>query len=90
MDDIVTEEVGSILRVQLNRPTKRNAMTSAMYAALARIFNQVANDENMQVVLSFCAGNDIENFQGQANRHRQALGNWQRSLRQRCKAARGS
>ena len=68
MDDIVTEEVGSILRVQLNRPTKRNAMTSAMYVALARIFNQVANDENIQVVLwhgageSFCAGNDIEDF----------------------------
>src|SRR5258708_13099452 len=43
-------------------------MTSAMYVALARIFNQVANDENMQVVLwhgagaSFCAGNDIEDF----------------------------
>jgi enoyl-CoA hydratase/carnithine racemase len=37
MDDIVTEEMGSILRVQSNRPTKRNAMTSAMYTALARI-----------------------------------------------------
>ena len=54
--------------MQLNRPTKRNAMTSAMYVALARIFNQAANDENMQVVLwhgagdSFCAGNDIEDF----------------------------
>ena len=68
MDDIVTEKVGSILRVQLNRPTKRNAMTSAMYVTLARIFNQVADDESMQVVLwhgagdSFCAGNDIEDF----------------------------
>jgi enoyl-CoA hydratase/carnithine racemase len=68
MGDIVTEELGSILRVQLNRPTKRNAMTSAMYVALARIFNQAANDENMRVVLrhgagdSFCAGNDIEDF----------------------------
>jgi enoyl-CoA hydratase/carnithine racemase len=66
--DIVTEELGSILRVQLNRPTKRNAMTSAMYVALARIFNQAASDENIQVVLwhgagdSFCAGNDIEDF----------------------------
>ncbi len=30
MDDIVTQHVGSILRVQFNRPTKRNAMTSAM------------------------------------------------------------
>jgi enoyl-CoA hydratase/carnithine racemase len=68
MDDIVTEHSGSILRVQLNRPTKRNAMTSAMYLALAGLFNEAANDENTRVVLwhgagdSFCAGNDIEDF----------------------------
>ena len=68
MGDIVTEQAGSILRVQLNRPTKRNAMTSAMYVALAGIFNEVANDENTRVVLwhgagdLFCAGNDIEDF----------------------------
>lgn len=68
MEDIVTEHAGSILRVQLNRPTKRNAMTSAMYVALAGIFNEAANDENTRVVLwhgageSFCAGNDIEDF----------------------------
>src|SRR6185312_3433332 len=54
--------------IQFNRPTKRNAMTSAMYVALAGIFNKAANDENTRVVLwhgagdSFCAGNDIEDF----------------------------
>jgi enoyl-CoA hydratase/carnithine racemase len=68
MDDIVTEHTGSILRVQFNRPTKRNAMTSAMYVALAAIFNEAAKYENTRVVLwhgagdSFCAGNDIEDF----------------------------
>src|SRR6195952_3002095 len=68
MDDIVTEQAGSILRVQFNRPTKRNAMTSAMYVALAGIFNEAANDQDTRVVLwhgagdSFCAGNDIEDF----------------------------
>jgi enoyl-CoA hydratase/carnithine racemase len=68
MDDIVTEHSGSILRVQLNRPNKRNAMTSAMYLALASIFNEAANDDNTRAVLwhgagdSFCAGNDIEDF----------------------------
>jgi enoyl-CoA hydratase/carnithine racemase len=45
MDDIVTEHSGSILRVQLNRPTKRNAMTSAMYLTLASIFNEAVNDD---------------------------------------------
>src|SRR5260370_11009768 len=68
MDDIATEHAGSILRVQLNRPTKRNAMTSAMYLSLASIFSDAAIDENTRVVLwhgageSFCAGNDIEDF----------------------------
>src|SRR5471032_3161866 len=68
MVDIVTEHADSILGVQFNRPTKRNAMTSAMYVALAGIFNEAANDENTRVVLwhgagdSFCAGNDIEDF----------------------------
>jgi enoyl-CoA hydratase/carnithine racemase len=68
MDDIVTEHAGSILRIQLNRPKRRNAMTSAMYVALAGILNEAANDENTRVVLwhgageSFCAGNDIEDF----------------------------
>jgi enoyl-CoA hydratase/carnithine racemase len=68
MDDIITQHAGGILRVQLNRPTKRNAMTSAMYVALAGILNEAANDESTRVVLwhgagdSFCAGNDVEDF----------------------------
>jgi enoyl-CoA hydratase/carnithine racemase len=68
MDEIVTEHAGGVLRVQLNRPAKRNAMTSAMYLSLASIFGAAANDETTRVVLwhgagdSFCAGNDIEDF----------------------------
>ena len=68
MDEIITERAGNILRVELNRPAKRNAMTSRMYEALADIFNEAAKDERTRVVLwhgagdSFCAGNDIEDF----------------------------
>src|ERR1700726_1209586 len=68
MNEIATERSGGILRVELNRPAKRNAMTSAMYVALADIFNGAAKDEHVRVVLwhgagdSFCAGNDIEDF----------------------------
>jgi enoyl-CoA hydratase/carnithine racemase len=67
-EEIVTEHAGSILRVQLNRPAKRNAMTSAMYLALASIFGEAASDDSTRVVVwhgagdSFCAGNDIEDF----------------------------
>ena len=35
MSDINTERSGSILRVELNRPAKKNAMTAAMYTNLA-------------------------------------------------------
>jgi enoyl-CoA hydratase/carnithine racemase len=68
MDDIITERSESVLRVQLNRPTKKNAMTSHMYATLADVFNNAAKDENTRVMLwhgagdSFSAGNDIEDF----------------------------
>ena len=68
MDEIVAERSGRILQVELNRPAKRNAMTSAMYAALADVFADAAKDEQTRVVLwrgagdSFCAGNDIEDF----------------------------
>jgi enoyl-CoA hydratase/carnithine racemase len=68
MADIITGYSENILRIQLNRPAKRNAMTSDMYAALADVFNDAAKDESIRVVLwhgagdSFSAGNDIEDF----------------------------
>ena len=68
MNEIVTESSGSVLRVQLNRPAKRNAMTSSMYVALADIFNDAAKDQSTRVVLwhgagdGFCAGNDLDDF----------------------------
>jgi enoyl-CoA hydratase/carnithine racemase len=68
MKEIITEHSEGILRVALNRPTKRNAMTSNMYLTLAEIFVDAAKDERTRVVLwrgagdSFCAGNDIEDF----------------------------
>ena len=68
MSDIVTECSGSILRIQFNRPAKKNAMTSAMYIAMADILNTAAKDDGVRAVLwhgagdSFCAGNDLEDF----------------------------
>ena len=68
MDEIITERSEGILRVELNRPKKRNAMTSSMYVTLADVFNDAAKDERTRVVLwhgagdSFCAGNDLEDF----------------------------
>jgi enoyl-CoA hydratase/carnithine racemase len=68
MSDIVTERSGAILRVQLNRPAKKNAMTSAMYLTLADVLDSAAKDDDLRVVVlhgagdSFSAGNDLEDF----------------------------
>jgi enoyl-CoA hydratase/carnithine racemase len=68
MDYIVTERSEGILRVELNRPEKLNAMTSSMYTKLADVFNDAAKDERIRVVLwhgagdAFSAGNDVEDF----------------------------
>jgi enoyl-CoA hydratase/carnithine racemase len=68
MNEILTERAGSILRVTLNRPAKKNAMTSSMYVTFAEILNDAAKDEEIRVVLwtgagdSFSAGNDLEDF----------------------------
>src|SRR5258708_10636552 len=68
MSDILSERSGSVLRIQLNRPASKNAMTSAMYITLADLFDSAAKDDQVRVVLwhgagdSFCAGNDIGDF----------------------------
>src|SRR5262245_48971399 len=65
MSDILTERTDGILRVQLNRPAQKNAMTSAMYTNLADILNKADKDDAIRVVLwhstgnVFSAGNDV-------------------------------
>jgi enoyl-CoA hydratase/carnithine racemase len=66
--DIITQHSESILRIQFNRPSKKNAMTAAMYITMADLLDAAAKDDQTHVVLwhgagdSFCAGNDLEDF----------------------------
>lgn len=66
--EIVTEESGGILRVQFNRPARKNALTANMYASVAELLNAAANNAQVRAVLlhgagdSFTAGNDLEDF----------------------------
>jgi len=68
MSDIVTERSNGILRVEFNRPEKKNAMTGGMYTRLAEIFDEAAGDAETRVVLwhsagdTFSAGNDVGDF----------------------------
>jgi enoyl-CoA hydratase/carnithine racemase len=68
MSDIITEFSDSVLRVEFNRPARKNAMTGAMYTTMAEILTSADQDDDVRVVLwhgagdSFCAGNDVEDF----------------------------
>jgi enoyl-CoA hydratase/carnithine racemase len=68
MVEIITELSGNVLRVQFNRPSKKNAMTAAMYAALAEELDRADKNDEVRVALvhgagdSFTAGNDLADF----------------------------
>ena len=59
---------GGVCEVCFDRPEKRNAITFAMYEALARALHDALGDEAVRAVLlrgegaGFCAGNDLQDF----------------------------
>lgn len=68
MSDIIISHEDGILSLRLNRSAKKNALTGAMYTALADGLMQAARDEAVRAVVisaegsDFCAGNDILDF----------------------------
>ncbi len=67
-DHIQTDLQDGVLTVTLNRADKKNAITQAMYAALADATERTRTDDAIRVILfrsegdSFSAGNDIADF----------------------------
>ena len=68
MSEILVTKNEAVLTLSINRPAKRNALTRAMYAELAKGLNDAAGDFGVRcVVISsegdhFTAGNDIKDF----------------------------
>jgi enoyl-CoA hydratase/carnithine racemase len=69
MTEIITELFpDGVLRVEMNRPDKKNAMTGAMYSRLAEVLAEADKNDKVRVVLwhgagdAFTAGNDIVDF----------------------------
>jgi enoyl-CoA hydratase/carnithine racemase len=66
--EIVTEVADRVLRVEINRPEKKNALTVAMYSALAAALERGAKDATVRVILIhghpqvFSSGNDLVDF----------------------------
>lgn len=68
-EHIITESNDNILRIEINRPKKRNALTIDMYRAMAEAIKQGDQDPSIRVILLhgqkeiFTAGNDLKDFQ---------------------------
>jgi enoyl-CoA hydratase/carnithine racemase len=68
MEHIITENRDGILRIEINRPDKKNALTSSMYQAMADAIKAAEADSKVRVVLihgksdMFTAGNDLQDF----------------------------
>ncbi len=68
MPNITTTLDSHILRLQLTRPQKKNALTPAMYDTLREAIERANSDPDIRVITltgsgdSFCAGNDLNSF----------------------------
>lgn len=66
--DIRVHRGAAWLHVELDRPAKRNALTGAMYAAMADALAAAEADDAIRAVIfsgagtDFCAGNDLADF----------------------------
>ncbi|WP_166264458.1 enoyl-CoA hydratase [Marinobacter caseinilyticus] len=67
-DLIVTEKLHQLLIVRINRPTRKNALTHDMYAALGDALQAGHDDDDVRCILftgthdCFTAGNDLSDF----------------------------
>jgi enoyl-CoA hydratase/carnithine racemase len=67
-EQVLISSADGVCELRLNRPEKRNAITFAMYAALAAGLAAAGADTQVRAVLicgegpGFCAGNDLNDF----------------------------
>jgi enoyl-CoA hydratase/carnithine racemase len=68
MPDIIIANDGPLRTIRMNRPEKKNALTLAMYEAMAAAIEDAGAKESVQCLLIagapgvFCAGNDLNDF----------------------------
>lgn len=68
MSDIIVTDDGPVRTIRMNRLEKKNALTLAMYQAMAEAIGTAATNNAIRCLLiaggpqAFCAGNDIGDF----------------------------
>ena len=63
-DHVRVERDGPLLSITLNRPDRRNAITVAMYAALADAIESAAGDDSIRVI---SLRGDLDEMQRESN-----------------------
>lgn len=67
-DHVRVQKEGAVVSITLARPERRNAITIAMYGALADAVEQAAGDRSVRLIIftgegqDFAAGNDLADF----------------------------
>lgn len=67
-DHLLVDREPGLLTLRLNRLSKKNALTRAMYSAMAEVLNQADRDKSVRAVLitggeqCFTSGNDVADF----------------------------
>jgi enoyl-CoA hydratase/carnithine racemase len=73
-EHVLIERQGDVLAITLARPERRNAITVAMYAALADAVESAAGDQGIRLITlngqgqDFTAGNDLGDFMAELPR----------------------
>jgi enoyl-CoA hydratase/carnithine racemase len=66
--EIIVADEGPVRTIRMNRPEKKNALTTAMYTAFAEAIRVADGDPGVRVMLiegagdAFTAGNDLQDF----------------------------
>jgi enoyl-CoA hydratase/carnithine racemase len=68
MPDVFISNEGPVRKIRMNRPEKKNALTLAMYEAMANAIEDAGKADSVKCLIIagtqdvFCAGNDLNDF----------------------------